>query len=236
MLRKVLASCVFLGTVASAAILPSAAFADTLGNTVLQYGSTGPEVTVLQQQLKDLGYFPSTEDTTEYFGNITKQAVLAFKKDHDLNEAEKVGKTTEGEILKALKKAGISETRTSDVRTKIIQIAKGLEGTPYAWGGTSPSGFDCSGFTKYVFSQIGIDLPRTSEDQYNNGTSIDKSALKPGDLVFFNTYGSGASHVGIYLGGGNFIHAASEKVQIDSIDNPYYWQSRYVGAKSVINQ
>lgn len=108
-------------------------------------------------------------------------------------------------------------------------------GAPYKYGGTNIStGIDCSGYTRYVFSKFGIDLKRSSRDQYTQGTSVAKSDLQPGDLVFFNTSGKGISHVGIYLGDGKFISATtSDGVDIDDIDDPHYWGSRYVGAKRV---
>jgi peptidoglycan DL-endopeptidase CwlO len=234
LLRKTLLSVVMFSSFSSIALLSAPAFATEIGDPILQRGSTGPLVEQLQQQLKDLGYFPSTEDTTEYFGSITTKAVLDFKKDHGLTGEEKVGKTTEAEILKELAKHKETDSNQSTTRTKIVKIAKQLNGTPYAWGGTSPNGFDCSGFTKYVYGQVGISLPRTSEDQYKNGQAVAKNSLQPGDLVFFNSYGSGASHVGIYIGDGQFIHAASEQVQIDKLNDPYYWSDRFIGARSVV--
>ncbi|UOF90920.1 NlpC/P60 family protein [Fodinisporobacter ferrooxydans] len=231
--KKVLAAFLCAGTITTVVFFPAPAFA-AVGDTVLEYGSQGADVQTLQEQLKELGYFPNSVETTGYFGTTTKQAVLAFKNDYKLTDKEKVGKTTETAILKALaiKKASASSSDT--LRKTIIDEAKSLNGSPYQWGGASPSGFDCSGFTKYVFAQAGTSLPRSSQDQYGIGKAVDKAALKPGDLVFFSTYDSGPSHVGIYLGSGKFISADSTKVQIDSIDDPYYWGPRYVGARSVI--
>ena len=118
---------------------------------------------------------------------------------------------------------------------EIESTAKAYLGTPYVWGGTSPSGFDCSGYIQYVFKQHGINLPRTASSQFNVGTSVSKANLQKGDLVFFETYKKGPSHVGIYLGGGHFINASSSKgVSIDSL-NSSYWAERYIGAKRVLS-
>ncbi len=116
----------------------------------------------------------------------------------------------------------------------VISTAKKYIGVPYVWGGTTPSGFDCSGYTKYVFAKHGINLPRTSAEQYNVGTYVAKANLKAGDLVFFTTYKAGPSHLGIYLGNGSFIHASSSKgVIISSLSNSYFAE-RYIGAKRIM--
>ena len=118
----------------------------------------------------------------------------------------------------------------------LISNAKKYMGTPYRWGGTRPGGFDCSGYTQYVFRETGVNIPRTTGQQINVGTPIAKSQLKTGDLVFFNTSGRGVSHVGIYINGGKFIHASTSKgVTIGSIYEPYYWGKRYIGARRVKN-
>jgi cell wall-associated NlpC family hydrolase len=124
---------------------------------------------------------------------------------------------------------------TSSKASAIINTAKSLLGVPYVWGGASPSGVDCSGFIQYVFGKNGISMPRTAADQYKVGTSISKGDLRPGDLVFFETYKPGASHVGIYLGSGSFIHASSGKgeVTISNLSSSYY-TSHYLGSRRVI--
>lgn len=113
----------------------------------------------------------------------------------------------------------------------IVSVAKQYLGVPYVWGGTSPSGFDCSGFVQYVFRKCGYSVTRTADTQYYDGTPVSYSNLQAGDLVFFvNTYAtSGISHIGIYIGGGQFIHAASGGVKISSLNESYY-SSRYYGA------
>lgn len=113
-------------------------------------------------------------------------------------------------------------------------IAKTL-GTSYKTGGTSTAGFDCSGFTSYVFKSIGLTLPRTSQAQYSVGTAVSKSNLRSGDLVFFNTSGRGVSHVGIYVGNGKFAQSSSSQGVIISSLSQAYWANRYVGAKRVMS-
>jgi len=120
------------------------------------------------------------------------------------------------------------------VGQELVNYSMNFLGTPYVWGGTTPKGFDCSGFTKYVFQQMGYTLDRTAAQQLGNGTSV--TELQVGDLVFFkNTYATNAaaSHVGIYIGDNQFIHAADGGVKITSLDHSYY-APRYVGARRVI--
>ena len=118
--------------------------------------------------------------------------------------------------------------------SSIVSVAEQYMGVPYVWGGTSPSGFDCSGFTQYVFRQCGYSINRTADAQYSNGSYVSYDSLQAGDLVFFaNTYSaSGITHVGIYIGGGEFIHAANGGVKISSLSESYY-SSRYYGARRI---
>lgn len=130
---------------------------------------------------------------------------------------------------------GANSTAQAATVDELTNTAKQYIGAPYKYGGTNiKTGIDCSGYTRYVFSQLGISLKRTSKEQYTQGTAVSKSELQPGDLVFFNTSGKGVSHVGIYLGDNKFISATtSGGVEIDSLNDPYYWGSRYVGARRV---
>ena len=118
---------------------------------------------------------------------------------------------------------------------EIVNYAKALQGVRYQYGGTTPTGFDCSGFTSYVYNKAGITIKRTAAEQYGQGSSVSKSNLQAGDLVFFNNLGRGATHVGIYIGNSNFISAESEGIAISSINDPYYWGKYYVGAKRIIS-
>lgn len=127
-----------------------------------------------------------------------------------------------------------TSTTSTSKASAIIATAKKYIGVKYVWGGTTPSGFDCSGYTQYVFKQHGISLPRVSRDQYNVGTSVSLSNLKPGDLVFFSLDSDKViDHVGIFIGNGQFINASSSKgVAIYTLGD--YWKSHYIGAKRVL--
>jgi len=115
--------------------------------------------------------------------------------------------------------------------TDIISYAFKFMGRPYVWGASGPSAFDCSGFTAYVYSRYGVSLPHSAAAQYGMGQAVEKGNLRPGDLVFFNTY-TYLGHVGMYIGGGRFIQASSgsKKITISSLSESYY-SSRYAGAR-----
>jgi cell wall-associated NlpC family hydrolase len=109
-----------------------------------------------------------------------------------------------------------------------VGVAMQYLGVPYVWGGSSPGGFDCSGFVMFVYAQMGVSLPHHAADQYNYGTPVSRDQLEPGDLVFFD----GLGHVGIYIGGGQFVHAphTGDVVKISSLDDSWY-AATYVGAR-----
>jgi cell wall-associated NlpC family hydrolase len=112
----------------------------------------------------------------------------------------------------------------------VVQAAMGLQGIPYRDGGADPSGFDCSGFTQYVFAQAGAQLPREVRDQFKVGQPVERGAQQPGDLVFFATTSPAASHVGIVIGDDEFVHAPSSRgvVRVERMSVPY-WSRRFVG-------
>ncbi|HEV2038167.1 MAG TPA: NlpC/P60 family protein [Candidatus Eremiobacteraceae bacterium] len=114
---------------------------------------------------------------------------------------------------------------------RLTRTALRYLGVPYAWGGESFNGVDCSGFVQAVFRRNGIELPRTADAQFIVGRRVSERGLEPGDLVFFQTYAMGASHVGIYLGRGRFVHASSSNgVRVDSLSEDYY-SSHFIGAR-----
>ncbi|ODA41947.1 NLP/P60 family protein [Desulfosporosinus sp. BG] len=123
-------------------------------------------------------------------------------------------------------------SRGNSESSTIVEHALSLLGTTYVFGGTTKKGFDCSGFTQYIYGASGISLPRTSYKQFTSGVSVSKNELQLGDLVFFSTYTKGASHVGIYIGGGRFVHADNPRlgVTITDLSNSYY-AARYLGAR-----
>ncbi|WLR47753.1 LysM peptidoglycan-binding domain-containing protein [Halobacillus litoralis] len=143
-----------------------------------------------------------------------------------------------GQQLKISGEVTSSPTHTStkndtDSSSGLIAEAKKHIGTPYHWGGTSPAGFDCSGFLQYVFAQEGISIPRTVASIYADSRmdSVSGSNRQVGDLVFFETYKPGASHAGIYVGNNSFIHTGSTNgVEISSLSSNY-WSQRYIGTK-----
>jgi cell wall-associated NlpC family hydrolase len=118
----------------------------------------------------------------------------------------------------------------------LVGTALSLRGTPYRNGGADPQGFDCSGFTQYVFSQHGLALPREVREQYRVGTPVKAEDLAPGDILFFATTEPGPSHVAIAIGGDQFVHAPSSTgvVRVEHLASSY-WSPRYLGARRVVN-
>lgn len=126
-----------------------------------------------------------------------------------------------------------SNVASSGNGSSVVATANQYIGSRYVYGGTTPSGFDCSGFTSYVYKKYGVSLSRTAAGQYSNGVSVSKGELQPGDLVMFGK--SGINHVGIYIGGGKMVHAAnpSRGVTTDTINSGYYG-TNYVGARRIL--
>ena len=137
-------------------------------------------------------------------------------------------------FLLAAQAAFASVPSVGDYRRAAALQARHAVGVPYHYGGTSPqTGFDCSGLVAHVYERAwGMPLPRSTEGQRHVGHAVKRSQLLPGDLVFYNTRNRPFSHVGIYLGDGNFVHAPrpGQRVRIERIDNPY-WRARFDGAR-----
>lgn len=213
-------------------LLPTLAQA-SLGESTLKLGSKGSDVVELQTKLNYVGFNVGKADGV--FGLMTKQGVINFQRANSLVGDGVVGPLTVKKLNTAyLLKQSQSQTQTQKVDS-IIATAKQYLGVKYQWGGTTPqTGFDCSGYVSYVFAQNGISLPRVSRDQYTVGTKVAFTDLQRGDLVFFSFAGNGiVSHVGIYLGDGQFINASSSKGVTVYVIGPY-WKSIYVGARRVL--
>ena len=118
-------------------------------------------------------------------------------------------------------------------RQELVETARRFVGVPYRWGGTNPNGYDCSGFVQEVFRLAGHSVPRMADAQFESLNKVSKEELSPGDLVFFNTDGSGVSHVGIFSGEGRFLHASSSRGVIESHLDEDYYAARFLGAARI---
>lgn len=218
----------------------------TYAAVLLKLNSSGSTVVTLQQRLAALNYPITSVDGI--FGQETRRAVIAFQRDNQLSQTGVVDTTTWNTIKnkqmpakKSNKNSRPSPTEqitidqtVSPTTSAVVATAKKYLGVPYKFGGDTPKGFDCSGYLQYIFAKNGMKIPRTVDDQYKIGISLTQSQLKTGDLVFFTTYEKGASHCGLYLGEGKFIHASSSKgIHIDELSNAY-WKPRYIGAKRIL--
>jgi peptidoglycan DL-endopeptidase CwlO len=127
----------------------------------------------------------------------------------------------------------VKKAATSPLANLVVRNALAYLGTPYVWGGASPrTGFDCSGYVWYVYASAGVGIPRTADAQFAAGQTIAGDPA-PGDLVFFQTYDYGPSHVGIYLGNGWFVQEIAPNVHLSNFNSPYF-RSRYIGARRFI--
>jgi peptidoglycan hydrolase-like protein with peptidoglycan-binding domain len=169
------------------------------------------------------------------YGPITRAAVRSFQASHGLLVDGIAGPQTLGALgLPTNFTLGEPQASSpSSGASAAVAAARSMLGVPYSYGGNGPSRFDCSGLTVFAMRAAGVSLPRTSYSQFNVGTPVDRSAIQAGDLVFWDTDGSGASHVGIATSNSTVISATvSAGVAEHSISGPY-WGSRYVGARRV---
>jgi cell wall-associated NlpC family hydrolase len=158
---------------------------------------------------------------SRFIGSDGRVTLVPAAKPKPAPQPKRVADTSRGELTSRKGKA---------IHT-VVMTARSYMGVPYVWGGEDPSGFDCSGFIQYVYGKHGIRLPRTADIQFNVGTVVKRGDEKPGDLVFFETYYPGPSHVGIYLGRDYFLHASSSRgVTTDRLSSDFFAQ-RYLGAK-----
>jgi peptidoglycan DL-endopeptidase LytE len=124
--------------------------------------------------------------------------------------------------------------RSAALAVNLTRNAMRFLGVRYVFGGTTAKGFDCSGYVQHVFAMLGKHIPRTADAQYYAGKKVAGASMAPGDLVFFQTYSAGPSHVGIYLGNDRFVHASSSRGVTVSSLHEHYWSARYLGAKRLI--
>ena len=195
---------------------------------------TGKDVQAFQEVLRLLGYL-EIENCTEYFGSMTKEALMNLQKDYGIKVDGIAGAETINTINNILKgnlrkPAPAAPNRGSSVANsfgeKIVSVAKKYLGTPYKYATAGPKSFDCSGFTQYVFKQLGINISRSSSTQARDGKKVSKKDLQIGDLLIFSgTKGSNPGHTGIYVGNNKFIHASSggsRSVIISDLNSNHY--------------
>ncbi len=186
--------------------------------------------------------------TSKIVGKLPNKATIIIKETQDkwhyITYGTTKGWVSSDYIVNIQQKEGSTVSRSADRDSlekaqDIIQFAMTLVGKPYKSGGSSPKGFDCSGFVTYVFNNAGVSVPRSSTDYPEAGQAVSREELLPGDIICSDTSGSingGISHVAIYMGNGNFIHASSgsKKIMIDNLSEEYY-DKRYVCAVRILN-
>ena len=212
----------------------------TYGHYVVKFGDTlsliAQKYNTSISRLKNLNHL---------YSNVIRQgAVLTVPEsykvaDNNINHYNSNDKTASFEILHKNVRNNLNGSLNSNknkdyLGEKIVKIAFRYHGVPYVWGGTTRNGMDCSGFVQHVFKKLDINIPRTAREQSRLGKYVPKSKLKPGMLLFFRTYASYISHVGIYIGHGKFIQENSGvgKVTVNSLSNEYF-ERTYAFAKSI---
>lgn len=201
-------------------------------NITLQLNDTGENVADLQSKLKELNFYEG--EINGIYNETTMISVESFQKSRGLEPTGIAEQKTLLELY-TLHNTYVAERNALSRReaaNKLVEYAKQFLGVKYVWSGSTPKGFDCSGFTRYIFKAFGVDLEHSASSQFKSGEEVSKSDLQVGDLVFFSTYKPGPSHVGIYIGSNKFIHASSgsKKVVITDLNSSYY-SRRYLGAR-----
>ena len=191
--------------------------------------SDGWRMKVAQQKLHRLGYL--SETATGKLTSATQKALERFQKEQRLSVTGKLDDKTYRKLeWEVFSRDGIKNLSGAAV----VKEAAKYKGVRYVFGGTTPKGFDCSGYVQYVFKQLHAKVTRTADTQALEGVFVTQRQLKPGDLVFFSTYEPGASHCGIYAGNGRFWNATSSKgVMLCGLQEDY-WRKRYYGARRLL--
>lgn len=233
--------CLFAGYGVRADVVYSVRTNDTIEKVASRYSVTPEQILKVNPKLKHAGFkpgmvivVPNSPDKDTVLSAAQEKEILAKleqdipqPKAVDLSEVSRSGDRYRGQLAY---RGGMG------INGRLINSAHKYLGTPYVMGGTGNGSFDCSGFTMRMFQMYGVNLPRTADVQYGVGSKVPFGEEMPGDLVFFETYLPGPSHVGIYIGEGKFIHASSSRgVTISSLSQPYY-SARYLGAKRVFKE
>ena len=235
--------CLAVGSAANADVVYSVRENDTIEKVAAKYKVTPEQIAKVNPKLKVSGFkpgvfivIPNSPDGDTVLSKAQEAEILAtleadMPRPHlvklEVSDVNRAGDRHRGQLAY---RGGMGVNR------RLIDSAHSYLGTPYVFGGTGNGSFDCSGFTMRMYQMYGVNLPRTADVQYNVGVKVPFGEEIPGDLVFFETYLPGPSHVGIYIGDGKFIHASSSRgVTISSLSQPYY-SARYLGAKRVFKE
>lgn len=214
----------------------------------IEPGMQNEDVKIIQEILYYFGYYSGEIDGI--FGPLTEEAIKTVEENYDVEILPEVTKDSVENVVTDMKEEhhppkeesppqqGEQNSEVKDVQAtksnhpEVIQTAQALLGSPYTWGGTSPDGFDCSGFIQYVYETEDRVIPRTVSDIWNFASPAgDTPSI--GDLVFFETYQAGPSHLGIYIGNNEFIHAGETNgVEISNLTEEY-WSTRFIGVKRI---
>ncbi|GAA0611214.1 hypothetical protein GCM10009001_30580 [Virgibacillus siamensis] len=207
-------------------------------------GMKSEDVKTVQESLQYFGYY--TGDIDGIYGPLTQKALQVAENEHEINLTEDVSSSSLTALYETNKEEKVEQKTIKDTKettepitadvtgnnyANVVDAAYSLIGTPYVWGGESPDGFDCSGFIQYIFRTQEKVMPRTVSETWNFTVPVKHPSV--GNLVFFETYQPGPSHMGIYVGDGKFIHAGTSRgVEVSKLSNSY-WSSRYLGARVV---